>query len=109
MRRSVQERSGASIQSNGNKAVNLHSILPILADLPILAIAPLALPAAATARDRAAYLASVATYKPMAGFNHVVGNKRFVGYFVAAPDLEQTPIKLYHSRRRRSNLCIRQI
>jgi len=24
-------------------------------------------------------------------------------------DLEQTPIKLYHSRRRRSNLCIRQI
>ena len=24
-------------------------------------------------------------------------------------ELEQTPIKLYHSRRRRSNLCIRQI
>jgi hypothetical protein len=24
-------------------------------------------------------------------------------------DLEQTPIKLYHSRRRRSSLCIRQI
>jgi hypothetical protein len=24
-------------------------------------------------------------------------------------NLEQTPIKLYHSRRRRSNLCIRQI
>ncbi len=28
----------------------------------------------------------------------------FLGY-----KLEQTPIKLYHSRRRRSNLCIRQI
>jgi hypothetical protein len=28
------------------------------------------------------YLASVATYKPMAGFNHVVGTTRFVGYFL---------------------------
>ncbi len=32
------------------------------------------------------YLASVATYKPMAGFNHVVGAVRFVGYFLPAPD-----------------------
>jgi hypothetical protein len=64
--------------------MNLQSILPILAVLPILAIAPLALPAPA-AQDHAAYLASVATYKPMAGFDHVVGNKRFVGYFLAAP------------------------
>jgi hypothetical protein len=67
--------------------MNLHSILPILAVLPMLAVAPLALPAPATAGDHAAYLASVVTYKPMAGFNHVVGNKRFVGYFLAAPDL----------------------
>ena len=28
---------------------------------------------------------------------------------VVSGPLEQTPIKLYHSRRRRSNLCIRQI
>jgi hypothetical protein len=49
--------------------------------------APLALPAPAAAQDHAAYLASVATYKPMAGFSHVVGNKRFVGYFLAVPDL----------------------
>lgn len=34
----------------------------------------------------ARYLASVATYKPMAGFNHVVGKTRFVGYFLQSPD-----------------------
>ncbi len=34
----------------------------------------------------ARYLASVATYKPMAGFNHVVGATRFVGYFLPSPD-----------------------
>ncbi len=28
----------------------------------------------------------VSTYKPMAGFNHVVGAERFVGYFLAGPD-----------------------
>jgi hypothetical protein len=67
--------------------MNQRSILPILAVLPILVVAPLVLPVPAMARDHAAYLASVATYKPMAGFNHVVGNKRFVGYFLAAPDL----------------------
>ena len=33
-----------------------------------------------------AYLASVSTYRPMAGFNHVVGPTRFVGYFLQAPD-----------------------
>ena len=32
-----------------------------------------------------AYLASVATYKPMAGFSNVVGPTRFVGYFLPAP------------------------
>ncbi len=58
--------------------------LPILV---IFAVAPLAFPPSAMAHDHAAYLASVATYKPMAAFNHVVGHKRFVGYFLAAPDL----------------------
>ena len=29
---------------------------------------------------------AVATYKPAAGFNHVVGDMRFVGYFLAGPD-----------------------
>jgi hypothetical protein len=33
------------------------------------------------------YLASVATYKPMAGFNQVVGPTRFVGYFLRVPDM----------------------
>jgi hypothetical protein len=32
------------------------------------------------------YLQSVSTYKPMAGFNHVVGPTRFVGYFLSGPD-----------------------
>jgi hypothetical protein len=66
---------------DGDKAINRHSILPFLA------VAALALPSRATARDQAAYLASVATYKPKAGFNHAVGNKRFVCYLLAAPDL----------------------
>jgi hypothetical protein len=44
-------------------------------------------PALAGERNHWAYLASVATYKPMAGFIHVVGPTRFVGYFVPAPDL----------------------
>jgi hypothetical protein len=33
-------------------------------------------------RPHSAYLAMVSTYKPMQGFNHVVGSKRFVGYFL---------------------------
>lgn len=28
---------------------------------------------------------SVATYKPMAGFNHIVDESRFIGYFLAGP------------------------
>jgi hypothetical protein len=31
------------------------------------------------------YMKQVATYKPMAAFNHVVGDVRFVGYFLAGP------------------------
>jgi hypothetical protein len=44
-------------------------------------------PALAADNKHAAYLASVSTYKPMAGFNHVVGPTRFVGYFLQAPGL----------------------
>jgi hypothetical protein len=43
-------------------------------------------PALATEGGHWAYLQSVSTYKPMAGFNHVVGPTRFVGYFLSAPD-----------------------
>jgi hypothetical protein len=43
-------------------------------------------PVVAAENNHRAYLASVSTYKPMAGFNHVVGPTRFVGYFLAAPD-----------------------
>ena len=39
----------------------------------------------ALAGNHDAYQASVSTYKPMAGFNHVVGPTRFVGYFLQAP------------------------
>ena len=39
----------------------------------------------ALAGNHDAYQASVSTYKPMAGFNHVVGPTRFVGYFSAGP------------------------
>ena len=44
---------------------------------------------AATAGDRGGhdvYFASVATYQPMQGFNHIVGDKRFVGYFLAGKE-----------------------
>ncbi len=40
----------------------------------------------------ARYLASVATYKPMAGFNHVVGATRFVGYFLPSLDACQVTV-----------------
>ena len=45
------------------------------------------LPTFAAENSHSAYLASVATYKPMAGFNHVVGPTRFVGYFLPGPNL----------------------
>ncbi len=35
--------------------------------------------------------------------------KRAPTFSEVTDELEQTPIKLYHSRRRRSNLCVRQI
>ena len=53
-----------------------------------IAIAAAALvPFAVWAQDgvpHSAYTASVATYKPIQGFSHVVGSRHFVGYFVMA-------------------------
>ena len=41
-------------------------------------------PTLAGAHD--AYLASVSTYRPMGGFNYLVGPTHFVGYFLQTPD-----------------------
>jgi hypothetical protein len=43
-------------------------------------------PALAAEGGHWAYLQSVSTYKPMAGFNHVIGPTRFVAYFLSGPD-----------------------
>jgi len=48
--------------------------------------APNLAPPATFVSDHSALFASVATYRSMAGFNHVVGKARFVGYFRSAPD-----------------------
>jgi hypothetical protein len=55
--------------------------------LSSVVVASLMQPGFAADNTHAAYLASVSTYKPMAGFNHVVGPTRFVGYFLQAPGL----------------------
>ena len=52
--------------------------------LGVLAAATLA--SAATAQTHGEYLAAVASYKPMAAFDHEVAGAKFVGYFLAAPD-----------------------
>ena len=47
------------------------------------------IPFAVSAKDgvpHSTYTASVATYKPVRGFSHVVGSRHFVGYFVRAND-----------------------
>ncbi len=56
--------------------------------LAFVAVAAAFLPAAASAEQsqHADYIASVATYKPIQGFNHIVGSRQFVGYFVSAKD-----------------------
>jgi hypothetical protein len=57
--------------------------------LAIAIAAAVFVPFAVSAQDGAphsAYTASVATYKPIQGFSHVVGSRRFVGYFVMAND-----------------------
>jgi hypothetical protein len=56
----------------------LRPILTILAATTVLAA-----PAHAGPTGHAALLASVTSYKPMQGFNQIVGDKRFVGYFLA--------------------------
>jgi hypothetical protein len=43
-------------------------------------------PGLAAEHNHWAYLKSVSTYEPQAGFNQIVGPTRFVGYFLAAPD-----------------------
>jgi hypothetical protein len=51
-----------------------------------LAIALLGSSAFADAGNHALQMSMVSTYKPMAGFIQVVGDTRFVGYFLAGPD-----------------------
>ena len=36
--------------------------------------------------NHAALMAKVATYQPVQGFNHIVANTRFVGYFLQKPE-----------------------
>jgi hypothetical protein len=53
----------------------------------VLAAAALVPITAASGEDHATharYSASVASYKPLQGFSHVVGSRHFVGYFVSA-------------------------
>ncbi len=53
--------------------------------LAIAIATTLLLPFAAYGQEEtghAKYLASIATYKPVQGFNHIVGARRFVGYFI---------------------------
>jgi hypothetical protein len=54
--------------------------------LPSVILASLIQPGFAADNTHAAYLVTVSTYRPMAGFNHVVGPTRFVGYFLQARD-----------------------
>jgi hypothetical protein len=63
-------------------AVTFTSVL-----LSSVVVASLTQPGFAANNTHAAYLSSVSTYKPMAGFNYVVGPTRFVGYFLRAPGL----------------------
>jgi hypothetical protein len=55
--------------------------------IAITAAALACIPFAVSAKDgipHSIYAASVATYKPIQGFSHVVGSRHFVGYFVMA-------------------------
>jgi len=54
----------------------------------LVAAAAAFFPVASWAQDNshAGYVASVATYKPIQGFSHIVGSRHFVGYFVAVKD-----------------------
>ncbi len=51
----------------------------------IIAIATAIVPFAALSKDKSIHEhASVSTYKPIQGFSHIIGERHFVGYFVAA-------------------------
>ncbi len=54
----------------------------------VVAAAAAFMPISSWAQDtkHSAYVASVATYKPIQAFSHVVGTRHFVGYFVTAPE-----------------------
>ena len=54
----------------------------------LIAAAAALMPTGSSAQDtkHSAYVASVATYKPIQAFSHVVGSRHFVGYFVTAKD-----------------------
>ena len=54
--------------------------------LTFAAAVALALASAAEATDHAPLMRQVSSVKPMAGFNVVVGDVRFVGYFLAGPE-----------------------
>ena len=68
-------------------AAALADVIGACASVSATIILASCLPAFAAENNHWAYLASVATYKPMAGFNHVVGPTRFVGYFLPGPTL----------------------
>ena len=59
----------------------MHILKSILAAAAMLSAA-----SATFAAPHSEITRTVATYKPMAGFNHVVGDTRFIGYFLAGPD-----------------------
>jgi hypothetical protein len=71
-----------------HSTIELQSNKPMTSASVLLSAALLAAnisPAVAETNHRA-YLASVSTYRPMAGFNHVVGPTRFAGYFLSGLD-----------------------
>ena len=68
-------------------AAALADVIGACASVSATIILASCLPAFASENNHWAYLASVATYKPMADFNHVMGPTRFVGYFLPGPNL----------------------
>src|ERR1700679_3566304 len=86
-RRKQALATGASLGAAALRKLAAHSRRQIAGALILAASASLA-----GAADRGDYLASVATYGPMAGFTKVVGDTRFVGYFLAAPDRCDVPV-----------------
>lgn len=54
--------------------------------LPLAFASAMAFVSSVSAADHTALMRQVRSFKPMAGFNVVVGDARFVGYFVKGPD-----------------------